>query len=218
MKTILGSRLSAHLMCAAILFLFAASPSRARAQRQYNSPSRVSPFEVSVGYNAIRANAPVGGCGCFYMQGGRAEVGFPVFRWVGGVAEVGGGYANHINSFGDDVARMTYLLGPESRTKRVTGQQFSRRRSSGEPTDLTATSPRPRPHRQAQTRSHSQLAEGSICVCLSVSPCECCRLTISTPNFPTPEATGKTTLVSAAELSSDSTERRDYQACLPSRS
>jgi len=111
-KTILGSRLSAHLMCAAILFLFAASPSRARAQRQYNSPSRVSPFEVSVGYNAIRANAPVGGCGCFYMQGGRAEVGFPVFRWVGGVAEVGGGYANHINSFGDDVARMTYLLGP----------------------------------------------------------------------------------------------------------
>jgi hypothetical protein len=111
-KTILGSRLSAHLMCAAILFLFAALPSRAHAQPQYHSPGDTSPFEVSVGYNAIRANAPVGGCGCFYMQGGRAEVGFPVFRWVSGVAEVGGGYADHINSFGDGVARMTYLFGP----------------------------------------------------------------------------------------------------------
>jgi len=70
------------------------------------------PLEFSVGYNAIRANAPPGGCSCFYLQGARAEVSLPLHGWLRAVAEVGGAHANNINSSGDGVGMITYLFGP----------------------------------------------------------------------------------------------------------
>ena len=107
-----GSRLSAYLTIAGAVLLLVVLSARAHAQSQFPTPGHGSRFELSVGYNAIRANAPVGGCGCFYMQGGRADIAFPIFKGISGVAEVGGAYAQHINSFGDDVVRITYLFGP----------------------------------------------------------------------------------------------------------
>jgi peptidoglycan-associated lipoprotein len=67
-----------------------------------------------VSYNAIRANAPPAGCACFYMQGGRAEADIRLHHWLSAVAEVGGAHANKINSNGDSVGRITYLLGPRA--------------------------------------------------------------------------------------------------------
>jgi outer membrane immunogenic protein len=105
-NSVLKPKLS-KLIFATALFLIARTTVTAHAQAQYRTP-----LEFSIGYNAIRANAPVGGCGCFYMQGGRAEVGLHLFGPVSGVAEVSGAYAQHINSFGDDISRLTYLVGP----------------------------------------------------------------------------------------------------------
>ena len=107
-----GSRLSAYLTTAGAVLLLVVLSARAHAQKQSPTPGHGSRLEVSVGYNAIRANAPVGNCGCFYMEGGRADVAFPIFKGISGVAEAGGAYAQHIDSFGDDVARITYLFGP----------------------------------------------------------------------------------------------------------
>ena len=118
-----GSRLSAYLTIAGAVLLLVALSARAHAQSKPPTPGHGSRFEVSVGYNAIRANAPVGGCGCFYMQGGRADIAFPIFKAISGAAEIGGAYAQHIDSFGDDVARITYLFGP--RVTHRTGHRTS---------------------------------------------------------------------------------------------
>jgi peptidoglycan-associated lipoprotein len=81
---------------------------QAGAQGQHQA----GPLEFAVGYNAIRANAPPGGCACFYMQGGRAEADLRLHGWLSAVAEVGGAHANNINSNRDAVGRITYLFGP----------------------------------------------------------------------------------------------------------
>jgi outer membrane immunogenic protein len=81
------------------------------------------PLEFAVGYNAIRANAPPGGCACFYMQGGRADADLRLHHWLSAVAEVGGAHANKINSSGDSVGRITYLFGP--RVTHRSGRGFS---------------------------------------------------------------------------------------------
>ncbi|MBB5319377.1 peptidoglycan-associated lipoprotein [Edaphobacter lichenicola] len=76
------------------------------------SRRQAAPLEFAVSYNAIRANAPPGGCSCFYMSGGRAEVNLHFLGWLSAVAEVGGAHANNINSSADGVGRITYLFGP----------------------------------------------------------------------------------------------------------
>jgi len=87
------------------------------------SKHEARPLEFAVSYNAVRANAPPGGCACFYMEGGRAEVDFRLHHWLSAVAEVGGAHANKINSSGDSVGRLTYLVGPRATYR--SGQRFS---------------------------------------------------------------------------------------------
>jgi outer membrane immunogenic protein len=109
MHQYLRTRLSIQsLVLVALLLVINGVTTNAGAQ----SKRSAAPLEFGVGYNAIRANAPPGGCSCFYMQGGRADVDLRLHNWLSVVVEVGGAHANRINTSGDSVGRITYLIGP----------------------------------------------------------------------------------------------------------
>jgi hypothetical protein len=65
----------------------------ATAQRPVNS------VDAYVTYSEMRANAPVGGCGCFWMNGGTGGFSIPVWRNFSAVVEVGGNRTDQIPSF-----------------------------------------------------------------------------------------------------------------------
>ena len=50
-------------------------------------------------FSEMRANAPVGGCGCFWMSGGTGGVSVPVWRNFSAVVEAGGNHTDHIPNF-----------------------------------------------------------------------------------------------------------------------
>jgi outer membrane immunogenic protein len=52
--------------------------------------------EVSLTYSTLRTNAPVGGCGCFWANGGTMEVAVPFWRHVSAVGEFSGETASSI--------------------------------------------------------------------------------------------------------------------------
>jgi outer membrane immunogenic protein len=68
--------------------------------------------EVTVAYSADRANGVVGGCGCFWMSGAKAEanVGFP--HEMSFVAELTGEHAANIDSSSENLSFVSYLFGP----------------------------------------------------------------------------------------------------------
>jgi outer membrane immunogenic protein len=47
-------------------------------------------MDVSVTFTELHANAPVGGCGCFWMPGGTGELAVPLWRNFSAVAQAGG--------------------------------------------------------------------------------------------------------------------------------
>ena len=61
------SKLSRIFFCVLLL------PITARAQQ---APKNT--LDVDVLFSTLHANAPVGGCGCFWMSGGIGEVAIPV--------------------------------------------------------------------------------------------------------------------------------------------
>lgn len=65
-------------------------PSAATAQKPANT------MDASAIFSEMRANAPVGGCGCFWMAGGVGELSYPVWRDFSAVIEVGGQHTGHI--------------------------------------------------------------------------------------------------------------------------
>ena len=82
-----------------ILALLAALyPCRAVAQT-LNDPSPALPeraIELSFNYSTLRTNAPVGGCGCFWTNGGSVELAVPLWRYVSSVAEFSGEHSGSI--------------------------------------------------------------------------------------------------------------------------
>jgi outer membrane immunogenic protein len=56
-------------------------------------------FDAYITYSQMRANAPVGGCGCFWMNGGMGGFSIPLWRNFSGVVEAGGNTTNHIPQF-----------------------------------------------------------------------------------------------------------------------
>jgi outer membrane immunogenic protein len=52
--------------------------------------------ELSYAYSALRTNAPVGGCGCFWNSGGSVELAVPLWRHFSSVAEFSGEHAGSI--------------------------------------------------------------------------------------------------------------------------
>jgi outer membrane immunogenic protein len=53
-------------------------------------------IDASVMFSELRGNAPVGGCGCFWMAGGTGEIAIPVWRNFSFVAEGGGNHTDTI--------------------------------------------------------------------------------------------------------------------------
>jgi opacity protein-like surface antigen len=50
-------------------------------------------------FSEMRANAPVNGCGCFWLTGGHGGVSLPVWRNFSAVVEAGGHTTDHIPGF-----------------------------------------------------------------------------------------------------------------------
>jgi outer membrane immunogenic protein len=60
------------------------------AQRPANT------LDATAMFSEVHANAPVGGCGCFWLAGGTGELAVPVWRNFSAVAEIGGQHTDHI--------------------------------------------------------------------------------------------------------------------------
>ena len=73
--------------------LAAARPGRAQAAAAGHT---LPAADISFTYSGLRANAPVGNCGCFWMRGGTGELAVPVWRQVALVAEVSGERKNNL--------------------------------------------------------------------------------------------------------------------------
>ncbi len=85
-------------------------PALAQAASAYSvSPA---PLEMTLAYDADRTNGVVGGCGCFWMGGGKAEASAYFGRDLSVVAEIAGEHANSINSAGESLSFVSYLFGP----------------------------------------------------------------------------------------------------------
>jgi outer membrane protein OmpA-like peptidoglycan-associated protein len=95
------------------LMLLTMGSSSAFAQWIPTNPDDPSRFDVSVGYNYIRANAPPGGCQCFNLQGGYLSAGFHINDWLGLEAEVSGQHANDISTLGQALTLFSFAAGPK---------------------------------------------------------------------------------------------------------
>jgi outer membrane immunogenic protein len=69
-------------------------------------------IDVGVDYNYVRSNGPVGGCGCFGLNGGNAWASFNFSRSLGLVGEVASQTASNISSTGADLTLTSFLAGP----------------------------------------------------------------------------------------------------------
>src|SRR6185437_4963816 len=95
------------------LILVTVGVSAAIAQQRQSDPALIAPrFDLSLGYNNIRANAPPGGCDCFDMNGGYVSAGFHVKNWLSIAGEFTGGHANNISLLGQNLTLMTFMAGP----------------------------------------------------------------------------------------------------------
>ncbi|MFZ0394779.1 MAG: hypothetical protein WCF17_09725 [Terracidiphilus sp.] len=81
----------------------------ARAEAPGQSPPQL---EVALAYSADRTNGVVGGCGCFWMSGGKAEASAYFGRGLSVVSELAGEHADNINSSGESLSFVSYLFGP----------------------------------------------------------------------------------------------------------
>jgi hypothetical protein len=109
------------------LLVLAVAPLRAAAQQ---SPDKVhfgSPV-VALTYDLERAKIAGAGCGCFWLQGGSAEVAVPFYRGFGVAASFSGEHASNIQP-GVDLSKLSYVAGPRYtfdtlRGRRATGVQI----------------------------------------------------------------------------------------------
>jgi outer membrane immunogenic protein len=93
----------------AALFLISV-PAPAQTPAAYSAGT--VPLEVTLGYSTDRTNGVVGGRGCFWMQGGKAEASAYFGRGVSVVSELAGERADSINSAGESLSFVSYLFGP----------------------------------------------------------------------------------------------------------
>lgn len=94
-----------------VIFLLLAAGLCAVGSRPAEAQSRFS-LDGGVAYNYVRSNAPVGGCGCFSLNGGSGWVGFNLTRSVGIVGEIASQHASGIESISADLTLTSFLAGP----------------------------------------------------------------------------------------------------------
>jgi outer membrane immunogenic protein len=87
-----------------------------------------APLEVTLAHSADRTNGVVGGCGCFWMAGGKAEAKASFGQVMSVVAEIAGQHANSIGTTHESLSLVSYLFGPRytfrSRSRFVPFAQF----------------------------------------------------------------------------------------------
>ena len=69
-------------------------------------------YDLSIGYNNIRANAPPGGCPCFDMNGGFVFGTVRLTDWLGISGEFTGGHSSNISTLGQGLTLTTFTAGP----------------------------------------------------------------------------------------------------------
>lgn len=82
------------------------------AHAQVHHDAAPASLEVTLAYSADRTNGLAGGCGCFWMKGGRVEANGSLPHGFGVVAEVAAEYASNINATNENLGLVTYLFGP----------------------------------------------------------------------------------------------------------
>jgi outer membrane immunogenic protein len=83
---------------AALVTTLLAAPGFAQTPGASN-PRLRPPVELTVTYSAVRTNAPVGDCGCFWLHGGTAEVAVPLSTHIALVGEVSGEKASEVPGY-----------------------------------------------------------------------------------------------------------------------
>jgi len=95
------------------LGLGALGASGAFAQRKSQFQLVEAPrYDLSVGYDNIRANAPPGGCDCFDMNGGFVFGTVHLTDWFGVSGEFSGGHSSNISALGQGLTLTTFTAGP----------------------------------------------------------------------------------------------------------
>jgi outer membrane immunogenic protein len=87
-----------------VFILLSSLPHTISAQRPANT---IDAYAV---FSEMYANAPVGGCGCFWMPGGYGGISVPVWRNFSAVVEAGGNTTDHIPSFNTGLS-LVYGMG-----------------------------------------------------------------------------------------------------------
>jgi outer membrane protein OmpA-like peptidoglycan-associated protein len=69
-------------------------------------------YDLTIGYNNVRANAPPAGCHCFNMNGGFVFGSVHLTEWLGIVGEFTGGHSSNISILGQGLTLTTFTAGP----------------------------------------------------------------------------------------------------------
>jgi outer membrane immunogenic protein len=88
-----------------VYVLLSSLASAAIAQKPTNT------IDISTMFSELHTNAPVGGCGCFWMAGGTGELSFPVWRNFSAVIAAGGQHTNNIPGFNVGLSLVTGMGG-----------------------------------------------------------------------------------------------------------
>lgn len=99
-------------------------------------------FELSLGYNFLRVNAPPGDCGCFSLNGGYGSIAVNVTRGVSVVADGSAAFAGNVDGTRQSMLLGTYLFGPRYSWRRPAGRiaPFGQAQFGGA-TELSNTAP-----------------------------------------------------------------------------
>jgi outer membrane immunogenic protein len=108
------NRRAVSFAATALLFISVESSmaTATRAQTPIDTTLGTAPLEVTLAYSADRTNGVVGGCGCFWLSGGKAEASAIFPYGISLVAELTGQHAGNINAKLDSLSYVTYLFGP----------------------------------------------------------------------------------------------------------
>lgn len=103
-----GTGLTIAALC---LGMFGVAAAGAQSKPQFKVMN-VPRYDLSLGYNNIRANSPPGGCHCFNTNGGFVSLGIHLNDWIGIGGEITGGTSGNIGSLGQGLNLTTFTAGP----------------------------------------------------------------------------------------------------------
>jgi outer membrane immunogenic protein len=100
------------LLVMAICVLIHGTARAVLAQAAHTAVPGAAPLEVTLAYSADRTNGVVGGCGCFWLSGGRVEANASLAYGISIVSQISGEHASKISSTLNSLSFVSYLFGP----------------------------------------------------------------------------------------------------------